>query len=464
MTRADNYDVKMFLDDGLDPVTETESNPFAVPPAEGVQVAALGSNIKSILKGYQSNKPVSKIKEDLYERRIPTSSEENAEDILTAPPGYESGRPSAEDITQRNLNFDNIESTDDVKTLLDTVSEQQDHSYNTTRRGTVSHEQTQMEAEVYAHENDMLTKLLGRKPGDAFNAAQITAARNLLVDSAEKLQKLAQQITEVGGNDLEILKFRQAIAKHSAIQAQVSGMTAEAGRALNAFKIPAQAGKVRMKQLKDIVESSGGSATAEKLAILIADAGDPYAISEVTRKFAYSTKTDMLLEYWINGLLSGLTTHAVNITGNALTAIWSVPERFLAGSIRKLRRSPDGVQMGEVVAQAYGMIQGFNDGLKLGWIALKTGEPSDPMMKLEHHARNAITGKNVSNTMLGKTKVFGLSPAQVEAGGVIGKAVDLLGEGIRLPGRFLGAEDEFYKAIGYRMELHAQAYRQATLV
>jgi len=463
MTRADNYDVKMFLDDGLDPVTETESNPFAVPPAEGVQVAALGSNIKSILKGYQSNKPVSKIKEDLYERRIPTSSEENAEDILTAPPGYESGRPSAEDITQRNLNFDNIESTDDVKTLLDTVSEQQDHSYNTTRRGTVSHEQTQMEAEVYAHENDMLTKLLGRKPGDAFNAAQITAARNLLVDSAEKLQKLAQQITEVGGNDLEILKFRQAIAKHSAIQAQVSGMTAEAGRALNAFKIPAQAGKVRMKQLKDIVESSGGSATAEKLAILIADAGDPYAISEVTRKFAYSTKTDMLLEYWINGLLSGLTTHAVNITGNALTAIWSVPERFLAGSIRKLRRSPDGVQMGEVVAQAYGMIQGFNDGLKLGWIALKTGEPSDPMMKLEHHARNAITGKNVSNTMLGKTKVFGLSPAQVEAGGVIGKAVDLLGEGIRLPGRFLGAEDEFYKAIGYRMELHAQAYRQATL-
>jgi hypothetical protein len=119
--------------------------------------------------------------------------------------------------------------------------------------------------------------------------------------------------------------------------------------------------------------------------------------------------------------------------------------------------------MGEVVAQAYGMIQGFNDGLRLGWVALKTGEPSDPMMKLENHTRNAITGKNVSNTMLGKTKVLGLSPAQVEAGGVVGKAVDLLGEGIRLPGRLLGAEDEFYKAIGYRMELHAQAYRQATL-
>jgi len=255
MTRLDNYDVKMVLDDGLDPVTETESNPFAVPPAEGVQVAALGSkNIASIVKGYKAagKKSGLEIKEGVNERRTPTASPEEAEDILTAPPGFEPGRPSAEDITQRNLNFDNIESTDDVKTLLDTVSEQQDHSYETTRRGTVSHEQTQMEAEVYAHENDMLTKLLGRKPGDAFNAAQITAARNLLVDSAEKLQKLAQHIAEVGGNDLEILKFRQAVAKHSAIQAQVSGLTAEAGRALNAFKIPAQGGKVRMKQLKDI--------------------------------------------------------------------------------------------------------------------------------------------------------------------------------------------------------------------
>jgi hypothetical protein len=32
---------------------------------------------------------------------------------------------------------------------------------------------------------------------------------------------------------------------------------------------------------------------------------------------------------------------------------------------------------------------------------------------------------------------------------------------VRLPGRFLAAEDEFFKAVGYRMELNARAYRQA---
>jgi hypothetical protein len=31
-----------------------------------------------------------------------------------------------------------------------------------------------------------------------------------------------------------------------------------------------------------------------------------------------------------------------------------------------------------------------------------------------------------------------------------------------VPGRLLGSEDEFFKTIGYRMEVYAQAQRQAT--
>jgi hypothetical protein len=450
-------------------------DPFALPTEEGVQVASLVSSIGRIFKSYSGEGfqkggkiPLEKVRENVNQGRIPTSSPEDADQIINPPPGYEPkpGRPSADDIPQRNLNFNNIESAEDIDALLliDQVSEQQGHSFDTTRRGKVSHEQTRMEAEIFAHENDVLTKLLGRAPGETFGATEVVAARNLLIDSAEKLQVMAQRIKDAGAGDArEVLKFRQAVARHSAIQAQVSGMTAEAGRALNAFKIPAQGGLVRMKQIRDIVDASGGRATAEKLAILIADAGDPFAISEVTRKFAYSSKTDMLLEYWINGLLSGPTTHAVNMTGNALTAVWAVPERALAAGIRKLRASPDGVKMGEIQAQIYGMVNGFNDGLRLGWRTFKTGEPSDPLMKLEHHALNAITGKNVSNTFLGKTKVLGLSPSQVEAGGIVGKAVDLLGSGIRLPGRMLASEDEFFKAVAYRMELNAQAFRAATL-
>ena len=45
--------------------------------------------------------------------------------------------------------------------------------------------------------------------------------------------------------------------------------------------------------------------------------------------------------------------------------------------------------------------------------------------------------------------------------GVPGRAADFIGEAVRLPGRFLMAGDELFKAIGYRMELNAQAFRTA---
>jgi hypothetical protein len=469
MTKADNYDVKVVLDDGLDPVTETE-NPFAVQSGEGVQVASVGGSLKGMLKGLSagSEKSGAQIKEDFNESLIPTSSAEDADELLrgeqpTEAPSHEPGLPSAEDITQRNINFNNLDTDEDVLHLIDTASQQADHSYNTTRRGTITHDQTRMSAEIYAEERDALTELLGRKPGDAFNATQVTVARNLLVDSAEQLQKLAREIADGGGSDTDILKFRQAVARHSDIQAQVSGMTAEAGRALNAFKIPAQGGKVRTQQIKEIVESSGGTPTARKLAEIIANAENPEAVSKATRTLSRATGFDMLLEYWINNLLSALTTHVVNLTGNALALTWSIPERFLAAGIRKARRSPDGVRGGEAVAQLYGLVKGFEDGLRVGWLTLKTGEPSDPMMKVDARKYRAITAENVSKTVLGRTRALGVSPEQIAEGGPIAWAIDMLGEGIRLPGRALGAEDEFYKSIGYRMELNAQAYRTARL-
>jgi hypothetical protein len=89
------------------------------------------------------------------------------------------------------------------------------------------------------------------------------------------------------------------------------------------------------------------------------------------------------------------------------------------------------------------MVAGARDGMRLGWNALKTGEPTDPLQKMEAENHRAITGEQL-----------GLS-------GTAGRFVDYVGEGVRVPGRLLTAGDEFFKAVGYRMELHAQAYRQA---
>ena len=45
--------------------------------------------------------------------------------------------------------------------------------------------------------------------------------------------------------------------------------------------------------------------------------------------------------------------------------------------------------------------------------------------------------------------------------GTVGQAVNFMGNVIRTSGRALMATDEFFKAVAYRMELQARAYRTA---
>jgi len=103
------------------------------------------------------------------------------------------------------------------------------------------------------------------------------------------------------------------------------------------------------------------------------------------------------------------------------------------------------------------MLEGFKDGLKAGFKSLVSGESRDITGKIEQQQYRAISAENVRQLPLIKK----LSPKTLEQGGIAAYAVDALGEAVRLPGRFLTAEDDFFKAIGYRMELRAQAFRKA---
>jgi len=414
-------------------------------PEEPLQVAS-AAPFRRVVKP-REKPPVS-------EREIPAIPEERAEELLTTPEReVEMGRPSAYDPESRNINFDYLDTTDDVMQVIDDIGEQE-AQFIGERRGTVTHEETLKEAEQFSLED-----LLGRKPSDAFNAAQITSARQMLVQSAERLRTASKGILSGEASTAEMLSFRQMVAQHAAIQAQVSGMTAEAGRALNAFRIPAAGGRVQAQQLQEALQQSGGPEAAYKMAELFDQADSLEEVSKIARDQYHSTTGDMLLEYWINGLLSSPATHSVNMTSNAMVAVWQIPERFLAGNISKVMRSHEGVQIGEALSQIYGIVNGAKDGLRLFWKALKTGEPSDPAMKLESQRYRNITAESVAGTKWGQA--MGVNPQTVADNGYLAQGIDLLGEALRIPGRFLTAEDELFKTIGYRMELNALAYRKA---
>lgn len=332
----------------------------------------------------------------------------------------------------KNINLNRLETTDDVKEFLDAAAEADAPSINAARRETITQEQTEALADDLGMTVD---DLLARRGGEAFNAEQAVAARKLLVASGENLIKLAQKAKN--GGDEAVAVFRRAMAQHRAIQLQVSGMTAEAGRALQSFRIMAQSAAEQERMIKEAIEASGGLDANQAIAKNMADMADGAAAGRYVSKVYKATVLDMIQEFWVNSLLSSLGTHAMNITSNASVIALSVLERKVAGAFGK------SVANKEANAMMLGILEGARDGFKLAAKAFKTGEPSDTLMKQEVATKKSITAE------------------QLNASGMLGRMADFVGSVVRVPGRALLASDEFFKSIAYRQELHARAYRTA---
>jgi hypothetical protein len=226
---------------------------------------------------------------------------------------------------------------------------------------------------------------------------------------------------------------------------------------------------MKLHHLSDVLAARGGRGKVQDMADMLAKLADESdgalsasQVNSFMRQATRATTSDMLMEAWINALLSGPQTHATNTLSNSLVALWQIPERALAGAIGKV--SGGEVMIGEVAAQGFGLVQGIQDGLRIAGkgfkdiALLRPVAESDSLNKVETRF-NSITAENVRQTFAGKAAQA--AGVNLEEGGVFARGIDLLGEAIRVPGKALGVEDDFFKAVGYRMELNAQAYRQA---
>lgn len=362
--------------------------------------------------------------------------------------------PTGDVLLADNINLDRLESPQSIDQTIAKVATVFEDKIDVAKRGRVSNEETARLAQL---SGVTLETLLKRRSGKTFNAHEALAARKILVSSAENLVRMARKVKSLDATDTDKFAFRKALNTHYAIQAQVSGMTAEAGRALQAFKIPAGSGEVQTKAVKDMLKNMPDGMSIDKMADMMSTFEFADQVGVFAKQIQRATTFDMFTEAWINGLLSGPQTHVVNSVSNAAVALWQLPERLVGAGISKLLGSTEGVAGGEVAYQAYGLIEGFKDGLKAFGRTVRTGEPSDEMAKIEARRYRAITAENVAQLPLIKK----LSPNALQDGGFAANAVDFIGEGIRLPGRFLSAEDDFFKSIGYRMELRTRAYRTA---
>lgn len=343
-----------------------------------------------------------------------------------------------------NINLARIDTPDDVKATIAAVADVNRENITAATRGVMGFDTTR----ALASELGMTPEtLLARRSGQAFSAEEALAARQVLAASADNLTSMAALVRTGQATDADVWRFQKALALHGEIQKQISGMTAEAGRALSAFRIPAGGDAVKMKALRETIDAAGGPQFAREVAERLATLDSVKGVNTMVEAAEKAKTSDMLMEGWINGLLSQPVTHVANIAGSVVTSLWQIPERFAAARIGQAMDSgPAGVAAGEATAIAYAMPRAMRDGLRLAFRAFLTGEPTDAVTKLETRKYRAITSENM-----------GVRPESW-----LGAGIDLLGDMIRLPGQGLMVADEFFKAVNYRTELHARAFRQAT--
>jgi len=333
-----------------------------------------------------------------------------------------------------NIRLDGLDTVEDIQAALKATADE-NAAFGGARRGVVSDQALSELADDLGMTYD---QLVHRNIGTAMNAEELLAARRLLADSTEDLIGKARAAR--GGGDDALVAFQQAYTRHVAIQEVVSGATAEAGRALRQLRVQAASERQRARVVKELIEMAGGRDRVEDLAGRLASLDDPAAVNHLARQ-AYRggvlrRGADMIHEYWINSLLSGPTTHVVNITSNALTHLTTLPEEALGAAFGAARRAAGGgadrIYAREAAERAFGLIEGVRDAFRASAKAVRTGE-----------------GFDSAYNKLGDGERDGAIPG-------------LIGQGVRIPTRLLEVEDTFFKALAMRPELNALAIRQAT--
>lgn len=340
------------------------------------------------------------------------------------------------------VNFARMESPDEVKSVIAQMADSFSKDIDEAKRGVMAQEETKRLADDLGLTVD---DLMQRRQGQGFNAETALAARKLWASSAEKLQELAKKASASNAGDVDRFNFRKMLATHYAIQTEVIAARTETARSLASWKIPV-GGNERAKAIEAALEEFGGNEVTTELAKRIASLNNNQALAAMVEKSASARTLDAVKESYVLGLLWNPKTHIVNMSSNTMVAFQQIYERAAAAKIGQFlgKGAGDGVAIGEAGAMYYGLRTGIADAFRNAIHALKTGETGSALGKVEGQTQKAISKEalGIKNT-------------------TIGKAVDIIGATVRAPGRALSAEDEFFKTIGYRMELHAQAYRQA---
>lgn len=264
---------------------------------------------------------------------------------------------------------------------------------------------------------------------EAWTAEQIVFARTLLKQSAANVVEAARRV-EIAATEETLLAYATARERHMMIQERVSAVTAEAGRALRMAFRPLETTETQLRTLLQSAGKTPGQLRYE--ARQIAALQNSAQVNKMMSRLREPTWGDKFVEAWINTLVSGWETHAVNIGTNMgvmLGAPLEAGAASIAGSIFEAAGRKRGVTAGEMLDRVHGIGAGAVDGMRAAYGIIRD-ESKIPLQRFQDQGHmRAIEGTT--------------------------------GKVVRFPGRMLSAEDEFFKAVAWQQEINVLARRAA---
>jgi hypothetical protein len=343
------------------------------------------------------------------------------------------------------INFARIDGPEDLKQAMQAYANETAlfPKVQGARSGVKTNEVTLKEAE----DIDAFKTLMERREGQPLNAAETTAARNFYYNTTDKLMELAKKAASPEATDIDQYAFRKMIATHHAVQKEVLGARAEAGRALQAWSIPATGTpSEKLKGMEAILDSFGGADASKDLARRLASFGegqlDMAQINALTQKSAYARSGDAIVESWTAGLLTNPVTHVKNLTSNALTTLMGAAERYAQAAFPQSE-----VTIAEANNFLVGLLQSQKQAMSNAGRAFRTGQVGFGQSKIELPRTRASSKEALDLT--GVAKPFGY-------------AMDYYGRVVNTSFKALAAGDEYSKTILYNAQLNALATRKGT--
>ena len=364
--------------------------------------------------------------------------------------GEKTAKIDAESFIKKILNTKSFRNAEHVLKTIDDVAEQfDDATKNFLENDVLRNDIAEELAKKIASSKDEILRALPKQTEAAKQGTvRMLASKMVLQEIARNLQETSiKYIKQFGENEkLWTKEIRQEIANYASL---IQNVTYSLKEQIRGAARVTQAGRIKVGAVGGKVIDAEKAAEYVRLynsnPIILAKKFATGSLDEVIQnagKTKYQKAIEVFNSAYINSLLSGVFTQAVNLKSGLYEALIRPMEQVIGGAIARDKKS---IQLG--FAQYRGMVMSFRDTWKAVGIALRQGDAVlDPLTRTQDNLQ-IVNGKAVRP----------ISAANLGFNGRVGTAIDWIGRVIELPSRLLLTSDEFLKQINYRGRLLTNA-------